>query len=298
MLEILRNLTRTAEEKRQEALNAYLDGELRGTARERFEAELAADPSLRAEVAQLRAIKEQVGRLPRARAPRNYTLDPAVYGSPASAPGLTLYPALRLATVLTAFFFMLAVGLEFFTGQRPAMKTATDSVAVVETVEEEAVEEVREVSGERIEAPQEAAVEEEGEAARTFNDEDAAADAAEVELFGSASLTPTETLTEEPAALALPVPEAAEVEEAAEAALAEEEAAGEEPALQATGTLEEPAIAEVATAPLPPAPTTEPEREASRGGIGMSPLRIAQIVLGLALIISLGATLLFRRQRV
>lgn len=295
MLEILRNLTRTAEEKRQEALNAYLDGELHGTARERFEAELAADPSLRAEVAQLTAIQEQVGRLPRVRAPRNYTLDPAVYGAPAPASGLTLYPALRLATVLTAFFLVLAVGLEVIPGQQRAVENAGDSVAVLETSEEEAA---AEVAVERVEAPQEAPFVAEGEAERAAGEDEMAEEAGQVELFGTAALTATEAITEEDAAaLVLPVPEAAEVEEAAQETLAQEPAAADM-APEATATLKEPAAAEVATAPLPPAPTADPDTEVSRVGIGASPLRTVQIVLGIALIVLLVATLLLRRQRV
>lgn len=299
MLEILRNLTRTAEEKRQEALNAYLDGELRGTARDRFEADLAADPALRAEVAQLRAVKEQVGQLPRVRAPRNYTLDPAVYGAPVAAPGFNLYPAMRLATVLTAFFFVLALGLEFIPGQLGGTaENAADTVALSEPAEGEVMEEF---AVEEMEAPREVSGELAPETARTAGEEDAAEEVApQAELFGTSDITGTEAMTEEPAALALPVPDAEEVEEAAEETMAEAPApaGGEQLPLEATMTAEQPAADEVAAVPTPPTPTSGPESEPIVERPVADPLRTAQLVLGVVLLVLLMATLVVRRQHV
>lgn len=283
MLEILRNLTRTAGEKRQEQLNAYLDGELRGPAREQFEAQLAADPALRAEAAQLRAIKEQVGQLPRLRAPRNYTLDPVRYGAPAPARGLALYPALRVATVLTAFFFMLAFGLDFVARpQQPAMAPAEDSIALFEAAEEE-------VAVERVEAPQEPIPGAEREAGRAVTDETAVeGEAMAPDLADSAAMTATEIMTEELEVMALPAPEADEVEEAVEAALPQEAPL---PALASPPPpLVEPISAEDA------ATATAPGLETVPGEPDIPPLRIAQIVLGAALVILVVTTLLLRRQ--
>lgn len=299
MLDILRNLMRTAKGKRQEALNAYLDGELHGTAREQFEADLAADPALRAEVAQLRAIKEQIGQLPRVRAPRNYTLDPAVYGAPASTPGFNLYPAMRLATVLTAFFLVLALGLEFIPGQLGGTaENAADTVALSEPAEAEVMEEF---AVEEMEAPREVSGELAPETARTMSEEDAAEEAAAgAELSGTSVITRTEVITEAPAALALPAPDAEEVEQAAEETMAQEAAPleGDELPTGTTIAPEPPAADEVAAVPMPPTPTSEPVVVPSGDVLPANPLRIAQIVLGVTLLVFVVATLVVRRRHV
>lgn len=277
MLDFLRNLTRSAEEKRQEELNAYLDGELRGQEREQFEALLASDPALQAEVAQLRATKEQVAQLPRLRAPRNYTLDPARYGAPAPGGGLSLYPALRLATVLTAFLLMLAVGIEFL--PRPAgAPVAEDSIALVATTV------VEEPAAERVEAPQEAAPESAREAGLSEMTEVAGAEeeADDGELF-SLETAETEVMTEEVGISALPAPAADAVEETAQDTLAEEE-----PLNQATAAPLE-AEGETAAAPELTAPTDQPAPV-------NAPLRLTQVALGALLLVLLTATLLLRRR--
>ncbi len=277
MLDFLRNLTRSAEEKRQEELNAYLDGELRGREREQFEALLASDPALHAEVAQLRATKEQVAQLPRLRAPRNYTLDPARYGAPAPGGGLSLYPALRLATVLTAFLLMLAVGIEFL--PRPAgAPVAEDSIALVATTV------VEEPAAERVEAPQEAAPESAREAGLSEMTEVAGAEeeADDGELF-SLETAETEVMTEEVGISALPAPAADAVEETAQDTLAEEE-----PLNQATAAPPE-AEGETAAAPELTAPTDQPAPV-------NAPLRLTQVALGALLLVLLTATLLLRRR--
>lgn len=64
-------------------LNAYLDGELDAAERADVERRLAAEPALREELAGLRVTAALMGMADRVRAPRNFTLDPAVYGRPA-----------------------------------------------------------------------------------------------------------------------------------------------------------------------------------------------------------------------
>jgi hypothetical protein len=299
MLDILRSLTRTAEEKRQEELNAYLDGELQGRAREQFEARLAVDPALRAELAQLRAVKQGVAQLPRLRAPRNYTLDPAAYGRPAAARGASLYPALRLATVLTAFLLVLAFGLEIVPGTQTAGDTAEQPVALVETATEEvAVEDAAETTlmeASAAPAPEEA----EEPTARTAADEEVAVEG-EADMAGEAEITANATLTEETTLMAAPELEMAQEEAAEEESFdATEMPAGEAgapPAPEATVVAED-AVA-VATPPLAPTPTPEPADVATREGVGLEPLRVVQALLGVAFVILLTATLLVRRQRV
>ncbi len=150
MLDFWRNWTKSAEEKRREALNAYLDGSLSPRQQAAFEAELAQDEALRTELAHLRLVRENLRRLPRRRAPRNFTLDPALYGRPQREPLVQAYPVLRAATVLTAFFFVLAVALQSLTPGdwlAPAAQlvavtrvvTMTEEVAMESMAEEEAV---------------------------------------------------------------------------------------------------------------------------------------------------------------
>jgi hypothetical protein len=126
MFDFLRNLTKSAAEKRQEALHAYVDNALTPGQRQRFEQDLKQDAGLQAEVAYYRLLKAQVRQLPRHSAPRNFTLDPALYGRPQKQPLLHLYPALRVATTLTAFFFILALFIDLLAPGAPA---SPDSVA-------------------------------------------------------------------------------------------------------------------------------------------------------------------------
>ncbi|KAA3654727.1 MAG: hypothetical protein DWQ04_34170 [Chloroflexi bacterium] len=161
MFDLLRDLTKSAEEKRQEQITAYVDGELSPRERQHFEQLMADDPGLQAEVADLQQFKQNLRQLPRRRVPRNFTLDPARYQMPQRQPLLQLYPAMRVATVLTAVFLIIAVSAELLTfggalenstasepvamqsapADEAAMDTAADSAMEEMAVEEEAVEE-------------------------------------------------------------------------------------------------------------------------------------------------------------
>jgi hypothetical protein len=65
-----------------ELLSAYLDGELTDLEKEQLEQRLARESTLRADLNDLRQTVALVRDLPRLKAPRNFTLDPAVYGRP------------------------------------------------------------------------------------------------------------------------------------------------------------------------------------------------------------------------
>lgn len=130
MWDFWHNWRKPAAEKRQEALNAYLDGALSPRQQQEMEAELAQDEILRAELAQLRLVRERLRQLPRRRAPRNFTLDPALYGRPQRQPLVQAYPVLRVATVLTAFFFVLAIALQTFSPPRAMVFTAAEPAAL------------------------------------------------------------------------------------------------------------------------------------------------------------------------
>lgn len=126
MFDFLRDLTKPDEEKRQELLTAYIDEALSPRERRRFEQMLAEDPGLRAELAQLRQLQQNLRQLPRRRVPRNFTLDPALYETPQRQPLVQLYPAMRVATTLTAVFLIIAVAANLLipTGARDAASSA------------------------------------------------------------------------------------------------------------------------------------------------------------------------------
>ena len=141
MFDFLRNLTKSVEEKQQEALNAYLDDALSPQERRQFEQLLARDADLRLEFEQRQALQMQLRQMPRRRVPRNFTLDPAVYGRPQRQPLFEFYPVMRAATVLTAIFFILALGADLFLGG-PGGLASPQGVALMveETTSETAVE--------------------------------------------------------------------------------------------------------------------------------------------------------------
>ncbi len=110
MFDSLRDLTRSPEVKRQEALSAYLDDALSPAERRRVEAELAQDAELRAQMAEMRAWQQQLRTLPNRSVPRNFVLDPASYSLPRREPLGRAYPALRVATAMAAIMFVIALG--------------------------------------------------------------------------------------------------------------------------------------------------------------------------------------------
>lgn len=117
MFDFLRERGSTAEEKRREALGAYLDNALTPAERARFERQLTGDPTLRAEMEQMRLLKQQMRAMPRRRVPRSFALDPALYGRPKAQPMMQLYPVLRGATAMAAFFLIFTLALGAFRGQ-------------------------------------------------------------------------------------------------------------------------------------------------------------------------------------
>ncbi|WP_420628695.1 anti-sigma factor family protein [Candidatus Leptofilum sp.] len=145
MFDFLRNLTKSAEEKRQETITAYVDGLLDGRSRQQFEQEMAQDDGLRQEVAQLQLIKQSLRQLPQREVPRNFILDPAEFSRPpARQPWVQAYPVLRAATAMAAFFFIFALAAGAFTNfgmsAEPALAPAADMAQVEESAVDEAVE--------------------------------------------------------------------------------------------------------------------------------------------------------------
>jgi anti-sigma factor RsiW len=90
-------------------LSAYLDNQLSPAEKARFESRLEREPDLRAALDDLRATVRALRSLPVLKPPRNFTLSPAQ--ARAIAPPRRVFPALRLATALTALaFVVVAVG--------------------------------------------------------------------------------------------------------------------------------------------------------------------------------------------
>ncbi len=329
MFDYLRNLTKSAEEKRQEALNAYLDDALPPRERAQFERLLKQDADLRVDLAQRQALKEQLRQLPRRRVPRNFTLDPAVYGRPQRQPLFQLYPAMRTAAVLTAFFFILAVAADLFVGQNPSFLggAAQPEVALVEVtrlvtetvVEEGEVVEVTRVVAVEAEAEvpaEEPAAEEPAPAEESAAEPMAAeAPAAEAEMAETeegalaadtavdtaSGITNSETADAARAATALPTPSPAPTMTAAEPQVAATKSTVPRPAAETAvpdraaptvgGLTFQEETNSAAAATAVPVPTPPPSSSPPISG-----LRWVQIGLGALLIILVTAVLYVRRQ--
>ena len=116
MFDFWRNLWKSEAEKEQELIHAYVDNALTPAERADFAARLAREPALRAEVESLQQVKQRLAALPRQPVPRSFTLDPAKYGRPARQPLVQAQPILRVATAVTAVFFVIILALEWGPG--------------------------------------------------------------------------------------------------------------------------------------------------------------------------------------
>jgi len=242
MFDYLRNLRKSAEEKRQETTAAYLDGALDGRSRQQFEQEMAQDEALRQEVEQLLLIKQSLRRLPQREVPRNFILDPAAYGRPARQPWVQAYPVLRTATALAAFFFIFAIAAGIFTsGSQMASAPAADVAQL------------------------------EGTEVTTFNAEDTADEA----VSGAAEAAPAAEIAADSALAEAPEAESAAEEsalvEAVETMEQEADETLEEAAAEAVEeTAEEPLPATAVTQAVPPAGANT-EETPSEDGDGVLP---------------------------
>lgn len=274
MLNWLLDGKKTAAERREEMLSAYIDGELSPRERADLERALARDATLRAELEDLRQVVGVMKAAPRVPLPRSFTLDPAVYGR-ARQPWLQLYPALRAATVLATVVFVFLFAGDLFLNWSggaglPAQMVGEAQVAVMRESEEAATEPKRvEVTLLAEAAPVEEAADVVPEkAVDVVQEYEAPAAVTEAEVESAAQIVGTESMTEEPAE-ALPEPTTAarvdgipaeEPEEPAEApmvmavpptmtieATAEAEISWPEPAMPEETAAA--AAAEVATAP-------------------------------------------------
>jgi len=234
MMDFLRGLTRSAEEKRRERLNAYVDGALSERERRRFEEELAGDPRLQAELKEIEAVRAALRRLPRVRAPRNFTLDPAAYGVPRPNRAVQWYPVLRTATAFAAIAFAFLLALNLFVTQPGGAPATLSSVS-------------------NEEAPREVAVEAELVVPEAVDEEAVA----EGDFAESAPLSPEQSAPFEMGVAEEVAEEEAADEAAAGAAAAEEVAEEEAPAPEATQPAREEAPAAPETEGLADATTED-----------------------------------------
>ncbi len=315
MFDFLRNLTKSEAEKDQEKLSAYLDNALTPRERTAFEEQLRSDSALQASLEQQRQIKQQISQLPRMRAPRNFTLDPALYGRPAPQRAFRLYPIVRTATALAAIMLIFLFSVELFTSVSGGLDTAANE-PVASNGELAGVEDADRAFG----TAEEAELAVEGEMAAEEPAEEVAEE--EMEEAASEEAFEAETAVEEPAP-----PQEEMVEEEAELAppaAAAEEAGAESAAASSTGeattTLEEDGT--VITKTAEPTITTDlaptitsgqdnnfnlysdtveaqnrlPEAEQPIEETQPSTIRFLQIGLGILFVILLAATWLLRRQ--
>ena len=286
MFDFARNLTKSAEEKQQEMLAAYIDDALSPTERRQFEAQLARDEALAAQVRQQRLIKQRLSTMPRRRVPRTFALDPAVYGKPTPQPLFRLYPALQAATVLAALMLMFLVGLEAF-GGAAQQATSEASVAMVE----ESAETTSDITAQNA-APDEAELTVAESAAEEAPAEEAVAAPAVADAQTADEAAPEEPVQgfAAPAAEGEAVPTVASVPREGEA-VAELRAAPAETAVPAEGQLTQSTEAYAATVEAPQAAETAVNPEPT-----LSPLRGLQIGLALTFVILLILTLLVRQR--
>jgi hypothetical protein len=308
-------------ERRDELLSAYLDGQLGARERARLEAQLAADPALRAELEALRRTVALVRDLPSVPIPRNFILAQTMAARPHPArpsrpPHAWAAPFLTAATAVVSLVFVVVLAgdlllsgvgqVGFAPAAEPALEVEAPRAAlapspVSETVVAEQVEVEAEkalpaptAAGVPVEAPREAAPEapaEEGYAAETPEE-----------------VAPTEPgmggggPTEEPRAAAAPVATGAAIPTPAPAptpspSVAEE--AAEAPKALATATAV-PARDEAPATPTPseagtaaPPVTGEEAPEVAAGERGaperetalrarIPPWRVVEAILGLA----------------
>ncbi|GAB4162208.1 MAG: hypothetical protein Fur0021_36250 [Candidatus Promineifilaceae bacterium] len=135
MWNIFRHLTKSKADKQAELISAYLDQALPARAQQQFEQALTHDAELQAEVRQQRAVQAALRQLPRQRAPRNFTLDPALYGRAQMASTWQPFPILRAATALVALLLVAVLAFDLGVVRRSGLEQSA-SVAMTATQEE------------------------------------------------------------------------------------------------------------------------------------------------------------------
>lgn len=110
-----------------QTLSTYLDGKLGPWEKARLESRLKQQGDLQEELEALRQTRLMLQKLPRRRAPRNFTLSPA---TAPQRPVQPLFPAFRFATALTGVLLMATFAAQFLFGSMAAASQATAPMAL------------------------------------------------------------------------------------------------------------------------------------------------------------------------
>ncbi|MEN8172151.1 MAG: hypothetical protein ABFS03_04650 [Chloroflexota bacterium] len=125
-----------------EHLSAYLDNQLSAKESDRLSARLKTDKKLLTAFEELQMARNTMNQLPYLRAPRNFTVTPEMIGARKRKPS-RLYPAFRLASVLTSFLFVFIMVGDFFSSGALTMQkdlAAPAMAPAAEVYEEESLE--------------------------------------------------------------------------------------------------------------------------------------------------------------
>ena len=292
MFDFFRERGSTAEDKRREALGAYLDNALTPAERTRFERQLAGDPAMRAELEQMRLLKRQMRAMPRRRVPRSFALNPALYSRPKPQPMMQLYPVLRGATALTAFFLIFTLALGAFRGQFTGGEDAPTAVFTTAEIAQEAVQEEA--------APAEGAAAA-GEEERSGESAAVPTEAVMADLAAQEAITETFAIEAVPPAEGTPMPEGTlavgevpSTELSLESDAPSPPAATETPAVLAYNEPPPPVATEIAT--IAEEETLTAQEDATQADPLAGVLRPLQIGLGVAFILLLVLWLVARRR--
>ncbi len=128
-----------------ERLSAYVDNALSAAEKSALEARLQREPELKAALRDLRLQTRALRDLPRLKPPRNFTLSARQAQALRPArPSLvaSLFPALRLATALSALAFVAVLAASFLTANQGSLALAPAAAPVAVTEREEAQQSV------------------------------------------------------------------------------------------------------------------------------------------------------------
>jgi hypothetical protein len=101
-----------------ELLSSYLDGQLSSGDAARLEARLRTDPEMRSVLQDLRGARSLLRQLPMRKAPRNFTLTPAMVGKNPPLP--RSYPVFKFSATLATILLFFTMGLNVLRPQLAA----------------------------------------------------------------------------------------------------------------------------------------------------------------------------------
>lgn len=115
-----------------ELLSAYIDGQLSSGEQRKLEERLRARPEMQSALEDMRRTRALLRQAPRRRAPRNFTLTPAMVGEQRKrpAPFFNLFPALGFTSALAALALVVLVVMQLGPGAAQPQMVAMQAPAV------------------------------------------------------------------------------------------------------------------------------------------------------------------------